>query len=220
MSPKILLQPVEHLLQRLGSSSRGQRVIVGLVGLPGSGKSTLAKSLQARVNASLDAQRMLSIGMDGFHLTKKQLAELPNPQKAFARRGAPWTFDPAGLAQRLQMLRASPLAAVDWPGFEHDVGDPVQAALHIGPNIQLVLIEGLYLLHEADGWNVSSLLDECWFLDVPLPLAMQRLQARHMAAWGMSAEQAQARIKVNDEINAVLVQTHRQRAHWLVSDIP
>ena len=90
MSPKILLQPVEHLLQRLGSSSRGQRVIVGLVGLPGSGKSTLAKSLQASVNASLDAQRMLSIGMDGFHLTKKQLAELPNPQKAFARRGAPW----------------------------------------------------------------------------------------------------------------------------------
>jgi pantothenate kinase len=43
--------------------------------------------------------------MDGFHLTKAQLQEMPNPQAAFARRGAPWTFDPAALAQRLKMLR-------------------------------------------------------------------------------------------------------------------
>jgi pantothenate kinase len=74
------------------------------------------------------------------------------------------------------------------------------------------------LLQDADGWNLNDLLDECWFLDVPLPIALQRLQARHVAAWGISAEQAQARIAASDQLNAVLVQSHRQRADWLVGD--
>ncbi|MBK6649397.1 MAG: hypothetical protein IPG42_06625 [Betaproteobacteria bacterium] len=81
-----------------------------------------------------------------------------------------------------------------------------------------MLIEGLYLLHKDDGWDVSGLLDECWFLDVPLHTALQRLQARHMAAWGINAEQAQARIAGSDVLNAQLVQGHRERADALVGD--
>ena len=215
LGPQLLTQPVDHLRQLIAACPAGQRVIVGLAGLPGSGKSTLARALQSQVNASLGQEKMVSVGMDGFHLSKKQLAALPNPQEALARRGAPWTFDPAGLAQRLRALKASPLASVDWPGFEHGVGDPVEGALHIGPHISLVLVEGLYLLHQGDGWDVRPLLNECWFLDVPLPTALQRLQARHMAAWGISAEQAQARIAKSDLLNAELVQGHRQRADWL-----
>lgn len=71
----------------------------------------------------------------------------------------------------------------------------MEGALTVARHIPLVLIEGLYLLHKDDGWDVGGLLDECWFLDVPLHTALRApLQARHMAAWGINAEQAQARI--------------------------
>jgi pantothenate kinase len=216
--PKALRQPVERLQQLIETCPPGQRIIVGLVGLPGSGKSTLANSLQTLVNRRLGHEKMLSVGMDGFHLSKKQLASLPNPHEALARRGAPWTFDATGLAQRLRALKTSPLSTVPWPGFEHGVGDPVEGAVNIASHIPLVLVEGLYLLHDADGWNLDGLLDECWFLDVPLPTALQRLQARHMAAWSISAEQAQARIARSDAVNAQLVHSHRMRAHALVDD--
>lgn len=213
-----LINPVGHLLQLIAACKPGQRVIVGLVGLPGSGKSTLARALQAQVNTHLGQNAILAVGMDGFHLSKQQLSHMPDPQEALARRGAPWTFDPAGLAQRLQALRTQPLVDVPWPSFEHSVGDPVEGALTVARHIPLVLIEGLYLLHQDEGWDVSGLLDECWFLDVPLHTALQRLQARHMAAWGINAEQAQARIAGSDALNAQLVQGHRERADALVGD--
>jgi pantothenate kinase len=58
--------------------------------------------------------------MDGFHFTKAALRQFPNPAEAFARRGAPWTFDALALQQRLQLLRASASHAdISWPGFEH-----------------------------------------------------------------------------------------------------
>lgn len=217
-SPQLLAQPVEHLLQLATTCPTSKRVVVGLVGLPGSGKSTFATTLQDQVNSRLGSEQMLSAGMDGFHLSRKQLTALPNSQEALARRGAPWTFDSTGLALRLLTLKASPRATVDWPGFEHDVGDPIEGALHIGAHISLVLVEGLYLLHNGDGWQLDGLLDECWFLDVPMTTALQRLQARHMAAWGINAEQAQARIACSDLLNAELVQGHRQRADWRVTD--
>jgi len=39
--------------------------------------------------------------MDGFHLTKKQLSEMPDPVEAFKRRGAPFTFDGNGMLTEL-----------------------------------------------------------------------------------------------------------------------
>ncbi|MFM2275120.1 MAG: hypothetical protein RL211_992 [Pseudomonadota bacterium] len=165
---------------------------------------------------------MVALGMDGFHLTREALDQFADPAAALRRRGSPWTFDPAALAARLKVLQeVSPgtdKPPVMWPAFEHGVGDPVEDALAITPMIRLVLLEGLYLLHRADGWNLAGLLDECWYLDVPMDVAMQRLTARHRATWNLTQAEAQARIAVNDRLNADIVLHSRQRADWLVAD--
>jgi len=169
------------------------------------------------------------IGMDGFHLTRADLAALPDPQAALARRGAPWTFDPQALAQRLQQVRgalpcvdadSAGTGAVRWPGFAHGLGDPQADAITIAASVRLVLLEGLYLLHRGDGWDLSVLLDECWYLDVPLELAMERLSLRHMATRGVSRMQASARIDANDRLNAAIVAASAHRADWRVADTP
>src|SRR5438128_1390604 len=101
MAP-VLEHPVRHLLARLEHGA--SRSIIALAGLPGAGKSTLAARLAQQVNALAGSRSMMALGMDGFHLTKAQLRQRPDAEQAFARRGAPWTFDVNALAEHLRAL--------------------------------------------------------------------------------------------------------------------
>lgn len=219
--PPLLQDPVGHLAGLLRQAPH-RRWVVGIVGLPGGGKSTIAQALAAAVDRTMGAPVAMALGMDGFHLTRVQLRGFPDPAEALARRGAPWTFDPQALAQHLAALRAASLAAdaapLAWPAFEHGVGDPVADAIAVPPTVRLVLLEGLYLLHDDHGWDLRSGMDACWFLDVTMDLAMERLAARHQTAWGITRDEAMARIARNDRLNAETVWRSRGQADARVAD--
>ncbi len=204
---------VTHFSQHLESGH--SRWMIALAGLPGSGKSTLAARLIEKVNIRVPGA-MVALSMDGFHLTQEQLRQMPNPEAAFARRGAPWTFDVAALAQRLQEVRSGagrqPIA---WPDFQHEIGDPVEAVHFVAPETRLVLVEGNYLLQRRDAWElIGSFFDERVYLDVPLEVAMERLTTRHMTAWNWTRLQAQNRIAANDKLNAQLVLQDLEHGDW------
>jgi pantothenate kinase len=198
-------QAIADLLERLDSGV--PRWLVALAGVPGSGKSTAAARLAEEVNHARGPNTLVALGMDGFHLTRAELRRMPDPALAFARRGAPWTFDTRALEQRLLRVRAGAgREDVEWPGFEHNVGDPIEGVFTVPAGTRLVIVEGLYLLHQADGWEaISGLFDERWFLDTPLELALDRLALRHMQAWDMTRAAADARIASSDRLNAELV---------------
>jgi pantothenate kinase len=211
----ILNDPVDRLLCLIEAGT-SKRVIVGIVGLPGSGKSTLAAKLVQSVNERMKVKTAVSLSMDGFHLTKAALAQFADPTAALERRGSPWTFDPMGLAMKLRQLRNKPENMTTWPDFQHGVGDPVADAIQVSADTKLIIVEGLYLLHREHGWNLAGLLDECWYIDTSMDVAMGRLAKRHMASWGFSQEQALRRIAMNDRLNAEIVQQSRDRADYLV----
>lgn len=211
----ILNDPVGRLLQLLEAAD-SKRLVIGLVGLPGSGKSTLAAKLVDAVNESTGSQTALALSMDGFHLSKAELAQFADPDAAFTRRGAPWTFDPAGLADKLQKLRNNSSESTTWPDFQHGVGDPVADAISVKPDAKLIIVEGLYLLHREHGWNLNGLLDECWYLDTSMDVAMERLVKRHMASWGISRELALARLDLNDKLNAEIVKRTANSSEYIV----
>lgn len=217
--PLILSDPVDRLLT-LMQADASKRIVIGLVGLPGSGKSTLAAKLVGAVNERTKATTAVALSMDGFHLTKAALAQFADPAAALARRGSPWTFDPAGLASKLQQLRnnlaENPAESTTWPDFQHGVGDPVSDAIVVEPSVKLVIVEGLYLLHRAHGWDLTGLLDECWYLDTPMEVSMERLVKRHMASWGLTREQALERLAINDQLNADIVLQSRKRADFFI----
>jgi pantothenate kinase len=212
----ILNDPMGRLL-RLTEANASKRIVIGVVGLPGSGKSTLAHQLVNAVNGRTNAKAAVALSMDGFHLTKATLAQFADPAAALARRGSPWTFDPAELADKLKQLRQNPDESITWPDFQHGMGDPVADAITVSPATKLIIVEGLYLLHREHGWNLKGLLDECWYLDTPMDVAMERLVKRHMASWDFSRERALDRLAINDRLNADIVLQSRERADYLVA---
>jgi pantothenate kinase len=185
-----------------GLASGPGRAVLGIAGAPGSGKSTLAERL---VDALGPAAAW--VPMDGFHLADAALERLGLRD----RKGAPETFDALGYAALLRRLRDS--QQVVWaPGFERGLEQPLAGEIAIGPEIELVVTEGNYLLLDEPPWReVRAALDEVWFLDLDDDVRRKRLVARHIE-FGKSPEEAEAWVSRVDDANAVLVLASRDRA--------
>ncbi|CAK9157316.1 unnamed protein product [Ilex paraguariensis] len=203
--------------------------IVGLAGTPGSGKSTLAFEVARRVNTLWPQKSFLLdssveppdvalvLPMDGFHLYRHQLDAMEDPEEAYARRGAPWTFDPELLLRCLRTLRNE--GSVYAPSFDHGVGDPVEDDIFVNFQHKVVIVEGNYLLLEEGSWKeISYLFDDKWFIEVDIDKAMQRVLKRHIST-GKPPDIAKWRIEYNDRPNAELINKSKTNADLVIKSI-
>lgn len=171
-----------------------RRLLLGISGGPGSGKSTFAARLASQL---ADAGVAVAVvPMDGFHLPDAVLAE-----RGLAEvKGAPTTFDRVGFERLLVRLRDTS-STVTVPVYSREAHAVVPDALSVGPEVQIVLVEGNYLGY----WSaVRGLLDEIWRLDVPWEVARERLIARRIAT-GRDPEAAREWVDRVDAANALLV---------------
>lgn len=182
-----------------------QRLVIGLCGIPASGKSSFAQAVVTHVNQisanGTDREIAIYIGLDGWHLSRSALAAFPDPQEAFARRGAHWTFSATGYVDFVSKLQA-PITdlPIHAPSFSHALKDPVEDDLQVTSSHRIVLIEGLYVFLNVEPWSVAGhLLDERWFLEVDLEVARERLVQRHVKT-GVTdnLEDAMLRARDND----------------------
>lgn len=140
-------------------------------------------------------------------------------QEAYARRGAHWTFDAAAFVDCIHRIKTSGKAIV--PSFDHGVGDPVPDDITITKDNKVVLVEGNYLLLQTEPWSrLQQLLDDTWFVDCDLDLAMQRVFDRQVSI-GLAPEVSRMRIAGNDRPNAELISDSRKHARVVVpSHVP
>ncbi|MEO8529275.1 MAG: nucleoside/nucleotide kinase family protein [Pseudolysinimonas sp.] len=186
-----------------------RRRLIGITGAPGAGKSTYAAAERERLEA--DGVRAVVLGMDGFHLPQAELTRLGRRD----RMGAPDTFDVDAFVATLDALRAG--LSVAAPGFDREIEEPVPGAITIGSDIQLVLVEGNYLLLAHGGWErVRPLLDEVVFLTLDDAVRRERLIARHVA-FGKTLAAAEAWVEHVDEPNARLVAATASRADSILT---
>lgn len=158
--------------------------MVALVGLPGGGKSVSSFLL-----ASMLDEKKLSTFVtphDGYHYPLEYLRTQRNADDLIYRRGAPDTFDPAALYRDLLRLRNGDEQIIKLPAFNHARADP-EPDTHIFNRRQhkIVLCEGLYLLHNDDGWNeIANVFDLTIFLDTPLEVCLERVKIRNQCIPG------------------------------------
>jgi pantothenate kinase len=189
----------------------GQRTLVAIVGPPGAGKSTIAAAL-----AELLAPAATVLPMDGFHLPKSRLREL----ERLDRMGAPDTFDVDGflaLLTRVKPAFGNSGNRVVAPGFDREIEEPVADAIDIFPEFPIVIVEGNYLLLDADGWGaVAAAFDVSFFVDVPHDVRIERLVARHIR-FGKSEPDARAWALGPDEANARVIEATAARATHVIA---
>jgi pantothenate kinase len=185
--------------------------IVAVAGCPSSGKSTLAARVRDRLLAA--GVRAVVVPMDGYHFYRAELDAMEDPAAAHRFRGAPFTFNAARLVGDLASLRAAGLGS--FPSFDHAVGDPVESAIRVELDTQVVLVEGNYLLLDDPEWaglRSEDIFDETWMIRVPLDVACDRLTKRHMRVWSWDEERARHRVMDNDYRNMVLINDKSVRA--------
>ncbi|MFK4090041.1 nucleoside/nucleotide kinase family protein [Kribbella sp. NPDC020789] len=180
-------------------ATSGERRLLGICGAPAAGKSTFAEQLAARLTAA--GHQVALVPMDGYHLAQSVLEELGLADV----KGAPHTFDGYGFVALLKRLEETPAEQIWAPRFDRAIEDSIAASIGVAPEVSLVLTEGNYLLLDELPWaSVRTVLDQCWYVEVPEELRHQRLEARHRQ-FGRTAAEAHERTFGSDERNARLI---------------
>ncbi|PFH58223.1 hypothetical protein XA68_14002 [Ophiocordyceps unilateralis] len=208
---------VERLVDKTWSKYQalapGQRLLIGIAGIPGSGKTTLSQTVSQRLNDRAADEPATFVPMDGFHLTRAALSAMPDPTLAHARRGAAFTFDAPKFLALVQALRKSPAgpAPVLAPSFDHAVKDPRDDDIVVLPSHRVVLLEGNYMALDEPVWrDAAALLDELWFVQVDDDVARRRLRERHVRAGiARHLEEADRRVTENDLVNGAEIVARR-----------
>lgn len=191
------------------------RAVIAVAGVPGAGKSTLVERMVELLSRKKISAKLLP--QDGFHLYRSELAKFPDPEEAFRRRGAPFTFDGDRFLATVEMLHKK--VTVVAPLFDHSLKDPIENDITIGADVQVVFVEGNYVgLKEAPWSLVAAASDEFWLVDTDPKLVRERLIARHISS-GVSAnyEEAVERCDGLDGDNAIYIRTHLKTPDVLVN---
>ena len=212
-----MISSKSELLDRARSlATPEKRVILAVVGAPGAGKSTvtdmLVEELRRTPPTGASEDWVAHLPMDGYHLSDHQLDRLGRRE----RKGAVDTFDVAGYVAMLRRLNERDDETVYAPGFERELEQPIAATIAIPRDARLILTEGLYLLHDGDGWSAAAdFFVESWFCVLDPEIRKQRLVDRHVR-FGKSVENALSWVSNVDEPNAVMVERSRRRASQLI----
>ena len=192
---------VAHLLDWIPACNLagGTRHIVAIAGAPGSGKSSLAEALFACLEARRPGKSAI-MPMDGYHMDNAVLSQ----RGWLPRKGAPHTFDVDALERDLHRVRSKDRSVL-LPVFDRDLDLARASAREIGVEIELLILEGNYLLLDQAPWSQLRLFfDTTVFLEVEEPVLEQRLIERWLR-YGHDEVQARERALGNDIPNAKLV---------------
>ncbi|MCH9852000.1 MAG: nucleoside/nucleotide kinase family protein [Alphaproteobacteria bacterium] len=176
-----------------------EKFIVAIFGAPAAGKSTFADLLHQALN-KLNLYQTALLAMDGFHLDNHIL----EMRGQAIRKGAPFTFDVAGLKHCLHRIKNGKQGdetEIFVPVFDRDLDVARAGATCITGKDKIILVEGNYLMLNQPPWHE---LDQFFNLSIRLDVSLAELRERSMQRWlsyGLSPQQIRTKIEQNDMPN-------------------
>lgn len=170
-----------------------RRCIVAMAGGLGSGKTTIAGHVRDRVEEQGFKCQVISV--EGFLRPRGELSE-----EQLKQRGSIDTMDGEAVLHMVEELRDSRRGEdVSLPGFDEHTRETVPDGQVIRPQTQVVIIEGTYVLANAQPWRkIGALVDQRWFVFVMPDVARER-GARNYLDKGIVESEEEA-FKRYDEI--------------------
>lgn len=202
---------IEELVGRIAALPPARRVVVAVVGAPGSGKSTLAAEIAEALDRD-QAGGAAVLPMDGYHYDDGLLLS----RGLRAVKGAPQTFDVAGLAHMLERLKRNLEDEIAVPVFDRDLEISRAGARMISRKVRYLIVEGNYLLLNAPPWsNLHGHFD----LTVALDVDEEELRRRLIARWrgyGVPEPEIEAKVEGNDLPNGRFVRANSRAADFVL----
>jgi putative kinase len=196
--------------------SKGKpRVIVGLSGPTGSGKSVIA-ALFKEMARQLSLQfRFETLGIDAFHYSNAYLLTHTDGDKMLKDlKGRFDTYDVPKLLKTVESFLSGQNVVL--PAYSRKTHDPIENAAVITEENALLLIEGLWLLYDKNGWEqIGNHLDFSIFISVDKDTVREAVIKRHTEG-GRSREHASAYYNSVDSKNFDLVMTTKNRANEVI----
>ena len=166
-----------ELLKLLHALPKGTRSIVAIAGAPGSGKSTIAEKLVCDLTKH-EKKRAEVLPMDGYHLDDGLLKS----RGILERKGSPNTFDVDGLHHMLKRIKCADEHEVIVPTFDRTLEISRAGARHISADIDIILVEGNYLLSNEEPWRkLQSNFDLTIMINVSEEILKERLSQRWLS---------------------------------------
>ena len=191
---------INDIATHLKKSAISTRVLVAIAGPPAVGKSTFTGTLSDLLNAENNGCCAV-LPMDGFHFDDIYL----NKMSWRARKGAPHTFDIGGLSHMLKRLSDNNEKQIAIPIFDRDIEIARAAAAVIPSSVNIILVEGNYLLLDEAPW-----LDLGKYFDTTIALksSYQTIHQRLIDRWqhcNYTAAKIEEKLELNDLPNVNLV---------------
>lgn len=207
MCDTTLSELADHLRER----SKDRRTICAIAGAPGSGKSTAAAALCDALNAKQSGIANV-LPMDGYHYDDLYL----EPAGLRPRKGAPETFDVAGLQHMLARLRADDEEQIAVPVFDRTLEIARAGARLIHSSARIILVEGNYLLVDAlPWWGLRRFFDVTVMIEVPEPVLRDRLRAR-WEGYDLAEDEIAQKLDANDLPNGRFVRDRSGPPHYVI----
>lgn len=201
-----------RLARILAAKARDKRIVVAIAGAPGSGKSTMAEALTAQLTEDIGVTSQV-LPMDGFHYDNAVL----EPLGLLPRKGAPETFDVAGLASVLTRLGQDAPEDVAVPVFDRSQDLARAGGRIIRAGTRVIMVEGNYLLLENRPWaELRSGFDVTVSIQCDISVLRERLLQRWLDH-GYVRSEALKKAQDNDLPNAELVTAHSARADFVLT---
>lgn len=201
---------------RLYQSKKKLRIIVGVAGPAGSGKSVIV-ALFCEIAKQLSLPfRFETIGIDAFHYANEFLLTNYSDGKPLKdHKGRFDTYDVEKLTESLR--RFSSGDAVSFPKYSRKSHNPIENAIIIEKEEPvLLIIEGLWVLYDKDGWEkIGELLDFSIFVETNKETVRHGVLERHVRG-GRTTEEAAKYYEANEAKNFDLIMKTKNRADKII----